>query len=133
MSRSGNVPARKGINAFPSLRYWLPRFLQHKYIALRFVSQEDYEAAAPLDVSPKPDLVTRVFMIFQGVNEDELARWSESELRATEDAVFWRKVVGTDPEKQQDRTMFRVLEWGGMEVYSERRLPHLLESEINLE
>ncbi|KAG9051623.1 hypothetical protein FS837_000010 [Tulasnella sp. UAMH 9824] len=114
------------------LTYWLPRFLQHKYIALRFLSQKDYEAAAPLDVSPKPDLVTRVFMIFQGINEDELARWSEAELRATQDAVFWQNIVGTDPGKQGDRTMFTVLEWGGMEVYSERLL-HLPESEINLE
>ncbi|KAG8949170.1 hypothetical protein FRC04_008968 [Tulasnella sp. 424] len=30
--------------------YWLPRFLQHKHIALRFVSQEAYEKAAPLDI-----------------------------------------------------------------------------------
>ncbi|KAG8895811.1 hypothetical protein FRC00_006876 [Tulasnella sp. 408] len=49
------------------------------------------------------------------------------------DAVYPIKVVGTDPGKQQDRTMFRVLKWGGMEVYSERRLPDLPEREINLE
>ncbi|KAG8933237.1 hypothetical protein FRC01_010226 [Tulasnella sp. 417] len=115
------------------LTYWLPRFLQHKYIALRFVSQEAYEAAAPLDVSPKPDLVTRIFMIFQGVTADELAAWSEAEVRAQDNAVFWQSVVGTDPEKQQDSTMFRVLEWGGMEVYPEGRLSRLSASGINLE
>ncbi|KAG8949172.1 hypothetical protein FRC04_008970 [Tulasnella sp. 424] len=113
--------------------YWLPRFLQHKHIALRFVSQEAYEEAAPLDISPQPDVVTRIFMLFQGVTVAEVTTWAEAEARATEDAVFWKNVVGIDPDKQQDRSLFRVWEWGGMEVYGESRLITFSDGRINLE
>ncbi|KAG8982513.1 hypothetical protein FRB90_006727, partial [Tulasnella sp. 427] len=75
------------------ITYWLPRFLRHKYIALRFLPQKSYEAAAPLEVSPQPDVVTRVFMLFQGVREDQLDPWSEAEARAAEDASFWKSVI----------------------------------------
>lgn len=90
--------------------------LKHQHVALRFVPQVAYETSAPLDVSPKPDIVTRVFMLFQGINETELPSWSEAEERAKDDVSFWNAVVGIDEVKQKDETLFRVLEWGGMEV-----------------
>ncbi|KAG9011777.1 hypothetical protein FRB90_007077 [Tulasnella sp. 427] len=91
------------------ITYWLPRFLQYKYIALRFVSQDAYEKAATLDITPKPDIVTRVFMLFQGIPEADLSAWTEATTRGTEDAGFWRAVVGTDPVKQQDLLSLPVL------------------------
>lgn len=90
--------------------------LKHKHLALRFVPQSAYEKAAPLDISPKPDIVTRVFMLFQGVPETELSNWKEAEERAKEDVSLWKDVVGVDEIKQRDTGLFRVLEWGGMEV-----------------
>lgn len=89
---------------------------KHKHIALRFLPQDEYEAAAPLDVSPVPNVVTRVFMLFRGVEEDQLELWSAARERASGSIDAWRAVVGVDVEKALDPSLFRVLEWGGMEV-----------------
>lgn len=99
-----------------SNRYWLPSILNHKYIALRFLPQYAYERAAPLEVTPLPDVMTRVFMLFKGVPEDQLANWSAAQTRADADVAWWVGVVGVDVARAQDASLFRVLEWGGMEV-----------------
>ena len=49
------------------------------------------------------------------------ATWSEARERAGVDPKFWRSIVGiTDTEDGgdalEDKSLFRVLEWGGMEV-----------------
>ena len=69
-------------------------------------------------VSPAPDVVTRVFMLFRGVAAEDLGLWEQAAARATADngATFWAQVVGVDLERASDRGLFRVLEWGGMEV-----------------
>jgi hypothetical protein len=99
-------------------RYWLPDLLKHEYVALRFLAQESYEHAAPILVSPTPDVVTRVFMLFRGVASANVERWqSASALASTvHDATSWAQVVGVDAARASDRGLFRVLEWGGMEV-----------------
>ncbi|KAJ7142822.1 hypothetical protein C8R44DRAFT_846629 [Mycena epipterygia] len=89
------------------ITYWLPAFLKHTHVALRFVPQ-----AARLDITPAPDVITRVFMVFKGVPMDDAKRWSTS----IEDPERWMAVVGVDIERAQDDSLFRVLEWGGMEV-----------------
>jgi hypothetical protein len=101
-----------------SRRYWLPSLLKHEYIALRFITQESYEKAAQMLISPAPDVVTRVFMLFRGVPADDVGLWEAAAGRATAEdgATFWTKVVGVDAVRASDRTLFRVLEWGGMEV-----------------
>ncbi len=64
-----------------------------------------------------PDVVTWVFMVFRNVESDELDRWEGARRRALEDVDFWRKVVGVEMrERQEDAALFRVLEWGGLEV-----------------
>jgi len=90
--------------------------LKHKTVALRFLPQAAYEKAAPLDVSPSPDVITRIFMLFQGVDNDELDLWSASQGKASEDVGFWVNVVGVDVGRTLDKQLFRVIEWGGMEV-----------------
>jgi hypothetical protein len=101
-----------------SRRYWLPSLLKHEYIALRFITQESYEKAAQMLISPAPDVVTRVFMLFRGVPVDDVGLWEAAAGRATAEdgATFWTKVVGVDAVRTSDRRLFRVLEWGGMEV-----------------
>lgn len=102
------------------LRYWLPSFLKHTHIGLRFLPQASYERAAPLEVSPAPDVVTRVFMLFRGIHDDDelLSEWVDSRAQSS-NAEFqkWREVVGVDLDKASDTKLFRVLEWGGMEVF----------------
>jgi hypothetical protein len=73
----------------------LPSF---KYISLRFIAQASYETAAQLRISPAPDVVTRVFMLFRGIRSDDVGLWASAAARATAEdgATFWTKVVGVD-------------------------------------
>ena len=97
------------------ITYWLPALSKKPYVALRFLPQAAYERAAELKVTPAPDVVTRVFMLFRGVpSEDaESGIWQLARDRVGE--VDWPSVVGVK-EDAQDKERFRVLEWGAMEV-----------------
>ena len=83
---------------------------------MRFVPQTEYEQSARLTVTPAPDVTTRVFMIFRGVAELDVSEWKFAAERADEDVAFWKDVVGIDTRAASDTSLFRVLEWGGMEV-----------------
>ncbi|KAG2116996.1 uncharacterized protein F5147DRAFT_810999 [Suillus discolor] len=96
--------------------YWLPSILKHEYVALRFVPQAAFECAASLRISPQPDVVTRVFMLFKGIRKENLANWNNAQIQAEKDVAWWVDVVGVDPARAGDVTLFRALEWGGMEV-----------------
>ncbi|KAH9073483.1 hypothetical protein EDB83DRAFT_2219533 [Lactarius deliciosus] len=99
------------------ITYWLPDMLKHEYVALRFVAQDAYEQAAPMRITPAPDVVTRVFMLFRGVPVGDLGLWEAASARAHADgARLWADVVGVDAVRAADSGLFRVLEWGGMEV-----------------
>ncbi|KIK34866.1 hypothetical protein CY34DRAFT_97187 [Suillus luteus UH-Slu-Lm8-n1] len=98
--------------------YWLPSFLEHEYIALRFVSQAAYERAASLSISPQPDVVTRVCMLFKGIRKEHLGDWANAQMQAEKAVGCWVDVVGVDPVRAGDVTLFRVLEWGGTEVFN---------------
>ncbi|KAJ7253391.1 ubiquitin family protein [Mycena haematopus] len=99
------------------ITFWLPFLLRHKHIALRFLPQSMYSHAAPLSVDPKPDVVTRIFMLFTGVTDEDRLEWSLADLRANEDGAWWKDVVGIEEMRMKDEGLFRVLEWGGMEIY----------------
>jgi len=90
--------------------------LKHNHVALRFLPQSVYEQAAPLKISPVPDVITRVFMLFTGVDEELLPQWPQAQERACHSADFWKDVAGVDCMCSLDESLFRVLEWGGMEV-----------------
>ncbi|CAE6465778.1 unnamed protein product [Rhizoctonia solani] len=98
------------------IKYWLPNLSKHTYIALRFLPQGEYEKAAPLNITPAPEVVTRVFMLFKGVEESQVELWTDAVGMARKDVSLWRDIVGIDIEKALDASLFRVLEWGGMEV-----------------
>ncbi|KAK7693275.1 hypothetical protein QCA50_002842 [Cerrena zonata] len=99
------------------ITYWLPSFLKHTHIAIRFLPQVSYERAAPLEVTPSPDVVTRIFMLFRGVDDDALSQWTDRWARQDDAELgMWRDCVGVDLDKALNEKLFRVLEWGGMEV-----------------
>ncbi|KAH9960158.1 hypothetical protein BC827DRAFT_1133568 [Russula dissimulans] len=100
------------------ITYWLPDLLKHEYIALRFLSQASYERAAEMHISPTPDVVTRVFMLFRGVAKSDIGLWEQAAARASAEdgGTFWARVVGVDAVRAADDGLFRVLEWGGMEI-----------------
>ncbi|KAG1903029.1 uncharacterized protein F5891DRAFT_978078 [Suillus fuscotomentosus] len=64
---------------------------KHEYIAIRFVPQAAYERATSLNISPQSDVVTRVCMLFE-----------------KNDVAWWADVVGVDPTRAGDVTLFRV-------------------------
>ncbi|RXW12321.1 hypothetical protein EST38_g13533 [Candolleomyces aberdarensis] len=98
------------------ITYWLPSLLKHEYVALRFLPQSVYERAAPLCLEPTPDVIARIFMLFRGVDGDNLDIWAEASVRTKDEVEFWKDVVGIDVDRLQDASLFRVVEWGGMEV-----------------
>ncbi|KAI5475417.1 ubiquitin family protein [Pseudohyphozyma bogoriensis] len=95
------------------ITYWLPSFVRisekGRRIAMRFVEQEAYEDAARLEISPKPDVVTRVFMLFRGIGQEgtENKEWQQAEKRVGE--LDWREVIGLK-EDAWDTGKFRALE-----------------------
>ncbi len=95
------------------ITYWLPKLSKQPYVALRFLPQAVYERAAQLEVTPAPDVVTRVFMLFRGVAAEDVDEWLAARERVGR--VDWVEVVGVAPSAL-DLTRFRVLEWGAMEV-----------------
>ncbi|KAL7420297.1 hypothetical protein Q5752_005266 [Cryptotrichosporon argae] len=101
------------------ITYWLPGFLGHRHIALTFLDQTAYGKTAPLDIEPKPDVVTRIFMLWRGVADVHDQGWDAHIVEQGQRVpIDWRKVVGVDSvDAQTDKSFFRVVEWGGMEMY----------------
>jgi hypothetical protein len=48
--------------------FWVPLLANDPYYFITFISQADFEAYAPLTVSPTPDSVIRVFFDYRGLN-----------------------------------------------------------------
>jgi len=93
-----DVLAKLGLNWRESnefVMYWLPRLEKNKYNFIRFRSLEEINQEMPLDVSPKPDTVIRVFMEFKAL--DTYIDVPEQQLNSPE------------------RKGFTVVEWGGSE------------------
>lgn len=55
-------------------------------------------------------------MLFRGITEDDLSHWEEARLRSLHDVSFWSEVVGIDVEQASNTSLYRILEWGGMEI-----------------
>lgn len=55
-------------------------------------------------------------MLFKGIKGSETGLWASAETKSHDDASMWRDIVGVDVNKATNGELFRVLEWGGMEV-----------------
>ena len=75
--------------------YWLPRMEDNKYNLITFQG-EDYTEHAKLKISPEPDIILRVFMVYKPL--DKAIDIPEQELEPFE------------------REGFTVIEWGGAEM-----------------
>lgn len=80
--------------------YWLPALENNKYSLVQFLSAQEYDRYASMTISPKPDCVNRLFMIFQGVNAPVK--------------------TGSPALPQLDRRGFTVIEWGGTNLDEQR-------------
>ncbi len=77
------------------ITYWLPRMQDNAYNLIAFQG-DAYTEAAGLTVTPEPDTMLRVFMVFQPLEEPI--------------DIPQQEMVPTE------RTGFTVVEWGGCEV-----------------
>lgn len=77
------------------ITYWLPEMQHNPYNKIHFM-QESYDEIARLEITPKPQSVIRVFMLFEGI---EVKEELEPQI-LTETA----------------REGFTVVDWGGAEV-----------------
>ena len=84
---------RKEANEF--IVYWLPRMQENTYNLITF-QDEVYKNVAKLEITPKPDSVLRVFMVYKPLEE-------KNEI---EEPVL----------ESFDRNGFTVVEWGGTEI-----------------
>lgn len=75
--------------------YWLPRMENNPYNLISFQT-DNYEKSAPLEISPAPESLLRVFMAFKGLS---------------------RPVdIEEQPLEPFERVGFAAIEWGGCEV-----------------
>ena len=75
--------------------YWWPLMMKNEWNLISFLGEE-YTSQAPLYITPKPDSMQRVFMVF---------KWLE------EPIVIKEQIL-----KPFKRTRFSVIEWGGSEI-----------------
>lgn len=82
------------------LTYWIPEILQadKDNVHLQFMFNEDCSAFGELNVSPAPDRIGRIYLL-----------WSPTEEPVSDIAEF-KEVPSLD------RTGFTVIEWGGAEI-----------------
>ena len=103
-NRINSVPYSNNMSAFSA----------HKNIAYRFLSPKRIAAAIDILVTVEPCLFTRLFLIFRGLNDEEVREFDgagEEEANARD----WREVVGWS-EHSKDTKQFRVLETTVLEV-----------------
>ena len=76
--------------------YWLPQLESNEYNFIRFATQEEINKTMPLEISPIPDTIIRVYMEFKAVNKDY-------------------KCIEQVLEKKE-RNGFTLVEWGGIQL-----------------
>jgi|GEM_PF-2650664 len=76
--------------------YWYPRMKHNPYNLIHFASKEEYADKATLEISPTPDSLLRVFMVYKPLTES----------------------VHVQPQafSKFSRQGFSVVEWGGSEL-----------------
>lgn len=89
-------------------------FAEHKNIAYRFLSPSKIAAAVDIAVTTDPCVFTRLFLIFRGLNDEEVTMFAGSGEKEA-NAHNWREIVGWS-ELSKDAEQFRVLETSVLEV-----------------
>jgi hypothetical protein len=87
------------------ITYWCPLMDANETNYIHFMFNEEYNEYAPLTVSPQPDTMFRVFMIWSKADQKEKLRLKEQTIQAF------------------NRTGFSIVEWGGAQT---RRFQNLI-------
>ena len=80
------------------ITYWLPKLAVNDYNRIEFISGEEIDAIMPLTITPEPDNILRVYMLFAPCDPEISKTLPEQELPVL------------------IREGFTVLEWGGSEI-----------------
>ncbi|MCE3229022.1 MAG: hypothetical protein K0S32_3573 [Bacteroidetes bacterium] len=80
------------------ITYWGPRMSSYNACFIRFMFNEEYNEYAALDVSPKPDKLFRVFMLWEGLEGNANIKVKEQTLPSF------------------NRSGFTIVEWGGAQI-----------------
>jgi hypothetical protein len=75
--------------------YWYPKMMNNKYNLIHFATDK-YTDSAPLNITPKPDSMLRVFMVMKALDE--------------------KIKIKPQTFKKFERKGFAVVEWGGSEI-----------------
>lgn len=78
--------------------YWLPRLTENNYNLITF-QNEEYNKLVPLEISPSPSSILRVFMVYKPL--DKYIDIPEQKISAIE------------------RNGYTIVEWGGLEIGNE--------------
>ena len=79
--------------------HWLPAMSKRKFVIIQFLPQDVLDQRAKLSISPNPEVIHRVFMLFH----------------PTDSYVPCQNSLIRSPPLIIDRGKFIVVEWGGME------------------
>lgn len=89
-------------------------FSQHRNLAYRFLTPAKIAAAVDISVTAENCIFTRLFLMFRGVSDEEMAMFSGAGEKEA-NAANWRAQVGWT-EHSKDSELFRVLEISVLEV-----------------
>ena len=76
--------------------YWLPKLESNPYNYIRFATKEEIDENMPIEITPKPDTMMRILMIYKGLNDPIDVKEQKLE---------------TPPRKG-----YVAVEWGGSEI-----------------
>lgn len=85
------------------ITYWAPRMTAHEYVVVNFLIDDAYDEISTMQITPSPNEIRRVFMLFTPVTNE--SDFSGIELQTPKYEVSELK-----------RTGFTIVEWGGSEL-----------------
>lgn len=99
------------------ITFWAPKMIAKPYALVQFFIDDMYtEKISELTITPTPDAIRRVFMMFTPLDNDEI----NLSVLPQELNSFQRKACLSDG---QVRLGFTVLEWGGSEMRMSNLIP----------
>ena len=107
------------------IQYWIPAFTRieqaGKDVAIQFISQKRLNKDVPLVIEPRPEVLTRIFMVFKaipavhsGTMPCAIPRFEWGTVSRARQQL-WLSQVNVNP-LAFDRSKYTVLEWGGAQV-----------------
>ncbi len=79
------------------ITFWGPRLTNYSYAKVQFLVDDGYDRIAELSITPAPNSVRRIYMLFEGINELDNKNYQTVKVKWT----------------RMDREGYHLLEWGG--------------------